>query len=114
MRKLISNKYFGLISLFVLLMITLVLTIDIFKAMILSDRYFFNSSALSFSRKSLKNYLLTSIPINFIFYWVVYQGVIGLRRSIEKRIRILNIAFLILIIIFLIGVIRWANIGFDH
>lgn len=114
MNKYISNKHFGVLSLTVILVIALFLTVDLFKSIILTDRYDFNASNPSFSRRSLWHYLLFIIPINSIFYWLIYQGVTGLKQSKRKKIRIVNIAFLVIVVVFVVGIIRWAGTGFDH
>jgi len=114
MNKYISNKYFGVLSLIIISIIAIVLTVDLFKSIILTERYNFNASNPSFSRRSLFHYLLIAIPMNSIFYWLIYQGFTGLRHSIMKRVSILNIAFLLIVLVFVVGMIRWAGTGFDH
>lgn len=114
MNKYISNKYLGVLSLSIILVIALFLTVDLFKSIISTDRYNFNASNPSFSRRSLWHYLLFAIPINSIFYWLIYQGITGLKHSKPRKINILNIAFLVIVVVFVVGIIRWAGTGFDH
>ncbi len=114
MKKYISNKYFGFFSLVIISIIAFVLSVDLFKAIILTERYNFNTSNPAFSRRSLLHYLIVAIPMNAIFYWLIYQGFTGLKHSIRKRISILNIGFLLIVVVFVVGMIRWANSGFDH
>jgi hypothetical protein len=114
MNKNFSNKYFGVLSLMVFLVISFFLTVDLLKSIILTDRYNFNTSDPTISRKSLCHYLLFVIPENFIFYWLIYQGFTGLRESNRKRIVILNIALIVFVFIFIGGIIKWASTGFDH
>ncbi len=95
-------------------MLAIILTIDIFDAIFFTSSYNFNGVNPSFSRRSLLNYLITSIPHNLVLYFLIYKGIVGIKYSLKKYIMVLNIAFFIIIFMLSLGLFLWSKTGFDH
>ncbi len=114
MKKILSNIYFGIFSFVIISILAFILTIDIFNAIFFTDSYNFNFANPSFSRRSLLNYLISSLPTNLVLYFLIYKGIVGIKYSLNKNIIVLNIAFIIIILMLSIGLFLWSKTGFDH
>jgi len=114
MKKLLSNIYFGIFSLVIISLLAIILTIDVFDAIFYTSSYNFNVANPSFSRRTLLNYLITTIPENLVLYFLIYKGIVGIKYSFKKNIMVLNIAFIIIILMLSIGLFLWSKTGFDH
>jgi len=115
MIKILSNKYLAMVNVAFISILVLVFTIDIISVLINTSDYNFHDTDPSYSRRSLRKYLITTIPINIIVYLIAYIGWKSTLSDKSMRLRVIfNLIGLLLIVLMIFGLILWARGGYDH
>lgn len=74
MNKILNSQALLIVGLLLWGVIAVLSTTDILRAILTPSHYGFNPANTDFSRQSLSNYLISSMPRSIIYYLLVFLG----------------------------------------